>query len=117
MVSCFFGVPGCGKSTLGAFFAIKELKRIKKGKSKYKHIYTNFYVEGTEFIEFDVLKTHKIYDSLIIFDELAMDADNRKFKQFSDKVRDFFILHRHLGNDIIYLTQNYVNKPASREHR
>ena len=107
MVTCFFGVPGVGKTTLGTYFSVKELVKMARSKSKYKHVYTNFYCEGAEFIEFNVLKTHKIYDSLLIFDELSMDADNRKFKQFSDKVRDFFILHRHLGNDIIYLTQNY----------
>ena len=38
-----------------------------------------------------------------------MDADNREYKTFSKELRDFFILHRHLGCDIIYVTQNYEN--------
>ena len=38
-----------------------------------------------------------------------MDADNRNFKTFPKEIRDFFILHRHLGVDIIYATQNYEN--------
>ena len=38
-----------------------------------------------------------------------MDADNREFKSFSQDLRDFFILHRHLGCDIIYATQNFEN--------
>ena len=38
-----------------------------------------------------------------------MDADNREYKTFSKDLRDFFILHRHLNCDIIYVTQNFEN--------
>lgn len=107
MITCYFGVPGCGKTTLMTKFAVREIKRIKKGRSVYKHVYTNFYCKGAEKIEFNDLAKFKIIDSLIVLDELAMDADNRKFKSFSDELRDFFILHRHLGCDIIYATQSY----------
>lgn len=107
MITCYFGVPGCGKTTLLTKFAVRELKRIKKGRSKYQHVYTNFYCKGAEKINYTDLSSYKIIDSLILLDELAMDADNRKFKSFSDDIRDFFILHRHLGDDIIYATQSY----------
>lgn len=107
MITCYFGVPGCGKTTLMTKFAVREIKRINKGRSVYKHVYTNFYCKGAEKIEFNDLAKYKIIDSLIVLDELAMDADNRKFKSFSDELRDFFILHRHLGCDIIYATQSY----------
>lgn len=107
MITCYFGVPGCGKTTLLTNFAVREINRIKKGRSPYKHVYTNFFCLGAEKIDFDDLATFKITDSLILLDELAMDADNRKFKTFPDSIRDFFILHRHLGCDIIYATQSY----------
>lgn len=107
MLICYFGVPGCGKTTLLTKFVAKELKKIKKGKSKYKEVYTNFYCKGAKFIDFKDLDKYKIYDSLIVLDEITLDADNRKFKQFTDGTRDFFILHRHLGNDIVYATQSY----------
>ena len=115
MITCYFGVPGAGKTTLLTKFAVTAIKdqkrpkwllRLKKRK-KYAHVYTNFYCEGAEMIDFKDLDKYKTYDSLIILDELAMDADNRKFKTFSENIRDFFILHRHLGNDIIYATQSY----------
>ena len=32
MLTCYFGVPGCGKTTLLTKLAVKELKRIKKGR-------------------------------------------------------------------------------------
>lgn len=107
MITGYFGVPGVGKTTMGTRIARKELKRIKRGKSHYKDVYTNFYCKGCKKISYADLKYYKIYDSLLIFDELTLDADNRKFKEFSDEHRDFFILHRHLGDDIIYLTQDY----------
>lgn len=115
MITCYFGVPGSGKTTLLTKFAVTAIKdqnrpkwllKLKKRK-KYVHVYTNFYCEGAEKIDFNDLDKYKTYDSLIILDELAMDADNRKFKTFSENIRDFFILHRHLGNDIIYATQSY----------
>lgn len=46
-------------------------------------------------------------NTLILWDEITIDADNREFKSFSRDLRDFFILHRHLGCDIIYATQNF----------
>lgn len=107
MIIGYFGVPGSGKSTLLSKFAVKELKRIQKGKSKYKNVYTNFYVAGCKQIDYDKLNELKVYDSLIILDEITLDADNRNFKSFPTGVRDFFILHRHLGCDIIYATQSY----------
>lgn len=107
MITCYFGVPGCGKTTLLTKFAVRERKRMKRNRSPYKHIYTNFYCKVAEKIDFSNLADYRFENSLILLDELAMDADNRKFKSFSDEVRDFFILHRHLGCDIIYATQSY----------
>ena len=46
-------------------------------------------------------------DSLILIDEITMDADNRQFKSFPVTARDAFILHRKYGCDIIYFTQNW----------
>ena len=107
MITGYFGVPGCGKTSLLTKKAVNELKKIKRGKSKYKAIYTNFYCKGCHMIDFNVLETYKLYDSLILLDEITMDADNRNFKNFKTGTRDFFVLHRHLGNDIVYATQNF----------
>lgn len=115
MITGLFGVPGCGKTTIATKIAQSDLRhqrwppwlaRLKKVK-QYKHIYTNFECEGCEKIEWDNLKKYKTYDSHIILDELILDADNRNFKQFDPRIRDFLVYHRHLGNDITYLTQAY----------
>lgn len=112
MLTGYFGVPGVGKTTIATRLAQKELRRIKLGLSRYKNVYTNFYCKGCKMITYNDLRFYKIYDSLLIFDELTLDADNRKFKEFSDGHRDFFVLHRHLGDDIIYFTQDYSKVDA-----
>lgn len=105
MIKGYFGVPGCGKTTNLVKIARKEQKRIKK---RYKNIYTiNVDIKGCKRITKDILEKYLIEDSLILWDEITLDADNRAFKTFSEDLRDFFILHRHVGCDIIYVTQNY----------
>ena len=107
MITGFFGVPGCGKSTFLAMLAAKELKRIKKGKSKYKYVLTNFPVHGCNQVRLDDLGRYDIHDSLILFDEITLDADSRDFKVFPICTKNFFTLHRHLNNDIIYFCQDF----------
>lgn len=105
MIRGYFGVPGCGKTTMLVKKAIKEQMRIKK---RYKNIYTiNFTCAGCKEIKWEDLAKYKMYESLILIDEISTCADNREFKTFSKEHRDFFIMHRHLGNDIIWATQNY----------
>lgn len=103
MIKCYFGVPGCGKSTI-------LVREYKKNRRRYDHIYTiNIQIKGVPMITKDDLEKYKFTNSLILWDEITMDADNREFKSFSKDLRDFFILHRHFGCDIIYATQNFEN--------
>lgn len=107
MITGYFGLPGVGKSTMLAKIARKELKRIKRGKSKYTQVLTNYSVAGCKRFDFNQLGKYDMSGSLILIDEITMDADNRDFKHFSDTLRNFFILHRHYGIDVIYFTQNW----------
>lgn len=101
MIKCYFGVPGCGKSTI-------LVKEYIKNKRNYDHIYTiNLVIKGVKKITKDDLELYMFRNTLILWDEITIDADNREFKSFSRDLRDFFILHRHLGCDIIYATQNF----------
>ncbi len=115
MIVGYFGCPGAGKTSLLTKFAVKSIKNQKRSqwycrlfkKRVYDHIYSNFYCEGAEVIDFNDLDKFKMYNSLILLDELAMEADNRNFKNFPIGIRDFFVLHRHFHCDIIYATQSY----------
>ena len=103
MIKAYFGVPGCGKSTI-------LVREYKKNKRRYDHIYSiNIQIKGVEMIIKEDLEKYKFKNTLILWDEITMDADNREFKTFSKGLRDFFILHRHFGCDIIYATQNFEN--------
>lgn len=107
MISGYFGVPGCGKTTILTRIAQKELRRIRKGKSKYRHVLTNFYCEGCERVQLNDYKRYVTHDSLVLLDELTIDADSRSHKSFPPEVKEFIVMHRHLGNDIIYFIQDY----------
>lgn len=107
MITCYFGVPGCGKTTLLTMLAQKELRKMANGKSPYKHVLTNFYCEGCERINLSDLGDYDIEDSLILLDEITLDADSRDFKTFSQAKKLFFVLHRHVGCDIVYFCQDF----------
>ena len=107
MVTGYFGLPGSGKSTFLTRLAQKELKRIAKGKSSYTHVLTNFYCEGCERVDYKDLGNYCIENSLILLDEITLDADSRNFKQFDSAHKHFFLMHRHYGCDVIYFTQQY----------
>lgn len=103
MIKCYFGVPGSGKTTLLA-------RAYKKNRKKYDHIYSiNCDIEGVKRIKKEDTENYKFYNTLILWDEITLDYDNRNFKEFSQKAKEFWLLHRHLGIDIIYSTQNYEN--------
>ncbi len=103
MIKCYFGVPGVGKSTI----LVREYKKLRKN---YDHVYTlNLQIKGVDMITKEDLEKYKFKNTLILWDEITMDADNREFKTFSKDLRDFFLLHRHFGCDVIYATQNFEN--------
>lgn len=109
MITGLFGVPRVGKNTVLTMIAQRELVLMKKGKSKYKHIYTDFYCKGCEKFEYKDFRKYKAYDSLFLIEEMGMDADGRHYKSFTDEERNWFVLHGHVRCDIIYATHDYSN--------
>jgi hypothetical protein len=107
MVTGYFGLPGCGKSTILTKIAQKELRRIKKGRSCYDIVFTNYYCEGCYKLNFEDLGRYETLNALILLDEITLDADNRNFKSFGQEKKEFFLLHRHYNCDIVYFTQQW----------
>ena len=106
MIQGFIGTPGCGKTTMLSAIAYKEFKSREKGKGRYKYIYSNFYLKGAYKIDINDLGKYYLHDCLILLDEITLDVDSRDYKNFSQRLKEFFILHRHFNIDIVYATQD-----------
>lgn len=101
-VSLYFGLPGCGKTTLMSYKALEGVK-------KYKNVYGNvrLKVDGYTYIDNECIGKYLMRDCLILIDEATVFADNRDYKNFSkDKIK-YFLEHRHFKCDIILFTQQW----------
>lgn len=104
MVALYFGLPGCGKTTLLSKFAIEAIK----GK-KYKNVYCNIPLEidGLIYITEDDLGVYQLENGLLLFDESTIAFDSRNFNKRSKHILDFFMLHRHYNTDIFLFAQGW----------
>lgn len=103
-VSLYFGLPGCGKTTLLASMALKASRC-----RRYKYVYSNVYltIPGVTHIPNDVIGKYNLRDCLILIDEGTLFADSRHHRDFPQHVCEFFMLHRHYNCDIIIFTQGW----------
>ena len=102
MITGYFGLPGCGKSTFLTKFARQY---ISQGYRVFVH--KDSPVNGCYLYDWEDLGKFDMSNSIILIDEISLKADNRDYSKFSDKVKKFFILHRHYHCDIIWFTQQY----------
>lgn len=106
MVKGYFGLPGCGKTTMLAKLAVDA----SRPRSPYKHIYGNVCLTGVPNyiqIKSSDLGRYDMHDALILLDEATVYFDNREYKNFQKCVRDFVMLHRHFNVDICLFMQSF----------
>ena len=103
-VSLYFGLPGCGKTTMLAKLAYDAVKR-----GKYENVYSNVHVNipGVTFIDNDCIGTYELRDCLLLIDEATLFADSRDYKKFSKGRLEYFLEHRHRNADIALFTQQW----------
>lgn len=103
-VSLYFGLPGCGKTTMLAYQAAKALRS-----KRYRNVYTNVYLTmpGVTYIDNDCIGVYDLSDCLLLIDEATLFADNRDHKNFTKDKIEYFLLHRHYNADIILFTQQW----------
>lgn len=103
-VKLFFGLPGCGKTTILAQMACQAVKC-----RRYAHVYTNvrMTVPGVVYIDNDCIGRYDLSDCLLLIDEATLFADNRSHKEFGKDKISFFLLHRHYNTDIVLFTQQW----------
>ena len=92
MISLYFGLPGCGKTTLLSSMAVKYISR---GYTVYGNI--DLAVKGYIRIDNECVGRYDLHNCIILIDEGTLFADSRDFKNRSaDMVQkiSFFLLHR-----------------------
>lgn len=104
-ISLYFGLPGCGKTTLLTYFACKYTKK----NSLYNHVYGNIHlsVPGYTFIDNECIGKYQLENCLILIDEATIFADSRRHKEFPKYLVEFFLLHRHYKCDVFLFSQGW----------
>lgn len=102
MITRYFGLPGCGKTTVAAKIVYEALRS-----GKYNNVYGNvaINVPGYSYIPFSYVGRYNLENCCIIIDEAAIECGNRDFKNFSKERVEFFMTHRHYGAAVILFSQ------------
>ncbi len=103
-VSLYFGLPGCGKTSLMVSEALKAVRS-----KKYENVYCNVRISvyGVVYIDNDCIGLYDLSNCLILIDEATLFADSREHKNFSRDKVEYFLLHRHYNCDIKLFTQQW----------
>lgn len=103
-ISLYFGLPGCGKTTLLAKHAYDAVRS-----KRYIHVYTNVHntIPGVTYIDNECIGVYDLRDCLLLIDEATLFADSRDHKNFSKDRISFFLLHRHYNVDLNLYTQQW----------
>lgn len=102
MIKLYFGLPGCGKTTIAAYIAKQAVKH-------YAHVYVNFpcTIPGVTVIPNEYIGKYALEDCALIIDEATLFADSRNFKAFDEGKKHYFLYHRHYKADIFLFTQQW----------
>lgn len=96
-----FGKKGCGKTTYLTKLAYQHYKR---GWT----VFSTCDIPFSHVISADMIGKYWFpEDSVLLVDEVGMIWDNRKFKDFSDSVRDWFKYQRHNKVKVYLFSQSF----------
>lgn len=99
-VSLFFGLPGCGKTTILAMRALRAVRS-----KRYKNVYSNvrLSIKGVTYIDNHCIGKYLLRDGLILIDEATLFADSEHIKI---SVKNGYSTFWSIG--IIGLILNYI---------
>lgn len=106
MISHYFGLPRCGKSTMACMLAKKQLDLIERGEGKYRYVLSNFPIQGCYKHDFEEFGSYDFSDCYMIIDESSIDVDNRDWKSFTKPKLIATVLHGHFNAELIFLSQD-----------
>lgn len=99
-----FGKKGSGKSTL----LVKYMTMYhKKGYIVYTNMRECTLPYAIHIRTADIGQYVGVPRSVVVLDEVGTDFDARKFKQFKEEVRDYFIFQRQYKNVVIMASQSW----------
>lgn len=102
MITRFFGLPGCGKTTIAAKICFEALRS-----GKFAAVYGNVSIgiPGFTYIPFTYVGQYMLRDCCLIIDEAAIECGNRDFKNFTKDRIEFFMTHRHYNCTVFLFSQ------------
>lgn len=106
MISHYFGLPRCGKSTMACMLAKQQLELIERGEGQFRRVLSNFYIEGTYKHNFDDFGNYDFSDCYMIIDESSIDCDNRDWANFTKPKLIATVLHGHFNAELVFLSQD-----------
>ncbi|ACL20735.1 hypothetical protein Dhaf_2709 [Desulfitobacterium hafniense DCB-2] len=107
-VVLYFANIGTGKTTYLSKLVQAELKRMDKGKSKYRYIVSNAVISGVIYEPNfrALLKRAAMADTLLLIDEGSIEYNNRKMNLTEHEIR-YLKLIRHYKSTIIVVSQSH----------
>lgn len=102
-ISRYFGLPGCGKTTVLTMLAVRGVKD-----SRYLHVYGNVHlnIPGYTYVPFDCFGVYDMTDCLLLVDEATIECGDRDYKSFPKEKLARFMMHRHDNMDIALFSQS-----------
>lgn len=105
-IRVWFGVPGSGKTSVGAWLSKSSMK------NHYK-VLSNVQIKGTYKLEEEDLGKYDMSFNdegcHVIYDEATINGlDGRQFKSFANTTKPlYFSIHRHMNNRVDVFSQGY----------
>lgn len=96
----YFGLPGCGKTTICASLAYKALRR---GIKVYGNVEMS--IPGYTYVDFDCFGKYQMDNCLVIIDEATVVCGDRDYKNFGKEKIKAFMLNRHASQMVVLFSQ------------
>lgn len=115
ILTIWFGVPGSGKTTMAAWLARSDLRRVEK-QSKKKKLrgepilvpLSNVPIKGCRILNPSTdLGVYNVHHCRVIIDEASVEFNNRKFKTMPQNVIFWLKYHRHFSTSVDVFSQSY----------
>ena len=101
-VSRYFGLPGCGKTTVLAMLAMRAIDS-----GRYKNVYANVHlnIPGVTYVPFSCFGTYELCDGVYFVDEATIVCGDRDYKNFGQNKIAYAMEHRHHRLDLVFFSQ------------